>query len=135
MHSDTAPLLPPYEPQRQREIPVTKIQLKQLICTDISSRALERCTAEPPSPLYYPHSFAPAPSAATMREGHRGRLLIYNGGCLIKSHSWRLESEHELQNKTASINSPSFSRRKRGAACNSEFLKAKFFISCDALRN
>lgn len=43
----TSPLLPPNKPQRQREIPVTKIQLKQLICTDISSRALERCTAEP----------------------------------------------------------------------------------------
>lgn len=42
----TSPLLPPNKPQRQREIPVTKIQLKQLICTDISSRALERCTAE-----------------------------------------------------------------------------------------
>lgn len=46
-HSHTSPLLPPNKPQRRREIPVTKIQLKQLICTDISSRALERCTAEP----------------------------------------------------------------------------------------
>lgn len=45
-HSHTSPLLPTKSHKGKERSP-WQIQLKQLICTDISLRALERCTAEP----------------------------------------------------------------------------------------
>lgn len=123
-HRHTSFLLPPNKPLRQREIPVTKIQLKQLICTDISSRAFERCTAEP-----LPHSTiycrALTPSTATVGEGHRGRLLIYHAGWLIKLHSWCHETEHESQNKAARRNFPCFRLWSDGIL---SFILFKFFL-------
>lgn len=48
-------------------------------------------------------------------ERHRGRLLIYHAGWLIKLHSWCHETESP--NKAARINFPCFSLQRHGTMC------------------
>lgn len=119
-HSHAYRLLPPNKPQRRREIPVTKIQLKQLICTDISSRALERCTAEP---LLHCTTHT-----ALLQQQPRGRdtgvvcsFTMAVGLSNCTPGVLKLNMGAELQNKAAGINFPCFCLGKHGTVCDCVF--------------
>lgn len=128
-HTHTSPLLPPNKPQRQREIPVTKIQLKQLICTDISSRALERCTAEPL--LHYTTHTALLPHQAGQPWGRdTGVVCSFTVAVGLSNCTpgvLKLNMGAELQNKAAGINFPCFNLWRHGTVCHCVFFRAKVF--------
>lgn len=88
-------LLPLNKPQRWRETPVTKTQLKQLICTDISSGASREAHRRARLLLYYPQW-------PNHRGDTRACMLIYHGSRSIKLHSLRLE-ERSLRTGAAGI--------------------------------